>query len=204
MDENGERSEWERTPEDGNPEEQMFVIPLRAEDFRGTVEVEVCDRAGNKRKLARGCIVESAVRHEREGSVRIVTKTPPSRTVGDRDYYNTDVRFLMQFSDSWSGIGKFSCTAGDTILKAVDYQKAAGSDFREMPSEGITYEYEEELLLRAERNNENDVEIRAEYTDNAGHIGSAAQIYHIDITKPVITVEYDRSDPVNGRWMGMY
>ncbi|MBR5510363.1 MAG: Ig-like domain repeat protein, partial [Lachnospiraceae bacterium] len=123
-----------------------------------------------------------------------------SRSVGGEEYYNTDVKFNLTFKDTYSGLRKWSYTGGKTLSDSMDYAQAAGDDLTQIPAEAITYEYSQDLTLSASSNNENDIKVTAEFTDNAGHTGSVEQMYHIDVTAPVVTVEYDLNAPSNEKF----
>ncbi|MBR5509085.1 MAG: hypothetical protein IKV59_03430, partial [Lachnospiraceae bacterium] len=176
------------------------VIPLEKSDFKGSILAEVYDWSANTLNQERGHIVESADRHSSIGSAVITTLTSASRSVGGEEYYNTDVKFNLTFKDTYSGLRKWSYTGGKTLSDSMDYAQAAGDDLTQIPAEAITYEYSQDLTLSASSNNENDIKVTAEFTDNAGHTGSVEQMYHIDVTAPVITVEYDLNAPSNEKF----
>lgn len=175
-----------------------LVIPIASVDFKGTVTAEVWDWSGNNTVQKCGHIVESDERHQQEGNAAILTETSPSRTVGGVDYYNTDVRFQLVVKDSWSGLKSVTCRGGNTVDEHREY--GTGGD-RNPEDMDIVYEYQEELVLDAAANNENEVMIRAEYQDRAGHTGVVEQFYNIDMTLPVIEVEYDNNRVSDG---GLY
>jgi len=199
-DENGGKTEWEELFSPGTSAFCEAALPLKTKDFKGTVTVEATDWSGNKRAKTRGYIVESQEKHLGTKSVVITTKTSPSRTVAGKDFYNQDVTFHLTLKDTWSGLRSCRYTGGNTLSGAEDYAKQAGTDLDKIPTEGITYEFSKDMTLIASENNENDVRFSASYVDNAGHTGSVEQFYNIDITKPVITVEYDQDEPANGRF----
>lgn len=175
-------------------------LPPDVENFKGTVCVAVCDRAGNCLRKNWNCVVESPDRHQETGAVLLTAQTEPSRIVEGVKYYNTDVAILLTMQDLCSGIRSFRYSGGNTLSGGRDYGAEAGSGLDGVPEREITYEYSQELLLNAASNNENDIRVAAEYTDNAGHTGSAEQRFCIDVTVPEITVEYDLKEPQNGRY----
>lgn len=179
----------------------QITIPLKNADFKGTIQAEVYDWSANTAKQTRSHIVESNGKHSDTADAVIKTKTSPGRTVNGKDYYNTDVAFNLKISDSYSGIRSLSYTGGKTLSKSVNYAEEAGTDLEAgKPSQGITYVYSEDLTLDARQNNENEVKVHAEYEDNAGHTGKVEETYNIDITAPVIQVEYDLNDPSDERF----
>ncbi len=201
MDEDGtELQTVTETPEEPSPDVSCTVaISLDDGDFRGTVQTTATDRLGNTVCREHGNLVESEERHAQSGSIWIETHTKPSRTVDGEDYYNEDVELTLHVQDSWSGLKRWSYEAGDALHGGEDYAAEAGTVLDagdESPD--IVYEISEEILLEAASNNQNGVQVTAQYEDNAGYAGDIAQQYHIDVTAPVITVEYDLDEPVNG------
>ncbi|MBS6395730.1 MAG: hypothetical protein KH452_01080 [Clostridiales bacterium] len=176
------------------------AVPLETADFKGTVKAEVFDWSQNMLEKSRGHIVESAEKHSSTGSAVITTHTDPSRTVGGKDFYNTDVRFNLTLKDTYSGLRSYTYRGGSTLSGSMDYAKEAGSGLDGDPKKAITYEYSEDMTLLASSNNENDVKVEADFTDNTNHTGHVEQLYNIDVTDPVITVEYDLNDPANERF----
>ena len=166
-------------------------IPFASSDFKGTVTAEVWDWSQNSAVQSCRPVVEGDERHRQEGSAVIVTDTSPSRTVGGVDYYNTDVRFRLMVQDSYSGLKSVDCKGGKNLSYHMEY---GTGDTSALTDAGIVYECQEELVLDAASNNENEVLVRADYKDRAGHAGTVEQVYNIDTTIPVIEVEYDSHD----------
>lgn len=175
-----------------------IVLPLDGKDFKGNIRAEAVDWSGNSREEIRGGIVESAEKHENSGTAVITTLTPPGRTVDGTDYYRSDVKFNLLLQDSYSGLKRFSCVGGSTLLRTMDYAEEAEKAWDGKPVREITYKYTEDLTLEAATNNRNEVLVRADFLDHAGHAGSVEKRYNIDTVPPVITVEYDQNVPANG------
>lgn len=199
-DEQGNEKVQEIKPKQSVQAEQEFEIPADGSDFKGTVWVEAFDGAGNRAEELRGHVVESEEEHAKKSIAVITTKTSPSRRVKGENFYNTDVHLNLTFKDTYSGLGNWSYTGGYTLSGSMDYAKKAGADLEQEPTEEMVWEYSEDMVLSAASNNENGVKVSAFCMDNAGHIRSVEEIYHIDITKPVITVTYDVDEPVNGQY----
>ncbi len=178
------------------------ALPLASGDFRGTVLAEVLDWSGNKSERMRNHVVESASTHKGTSALAITTLTKPGRTVNGKDFYNTDIQFNLSIKDRFSGIKNWSYQGGKSLSDSADYAKEAGRNMDRTPTKGIVYEYSKDLMLTALANNENDVKVWAEYTDNTGHTGRTEQSYNIDITAPVITVEYDQEMPGENNYYG--
>lgn len=199
-DEGGEETafEWEISREDSYACE--IEAPLEKENFKGTIAIEAVDWCGNAARLVRSCIAESEGKHGSAGNAKILTKTSPKRTVDGVDYYNSDVELFLLLEDTHSGLGEFSYTGGNTLAKHVDYMGQAGREFEQEPVQEIAYRFSEALVLEAGANNQNGNVFRTEYTDNAGHAGFAEEVYHIDVTPPEITVEYDLDTPFREKY----
>lgn len=199
-DEQGNEKVQEIKPKQSVQAEQEFEIPADGNDFKGTVWVEAFDGAGNRAEEIRGHVVESGEEHAKKSSAVITTKTSPSRRVNGENFYNTDVHLNLTFKDTYSGLGSWSYTGGYTLSGSMDYAKKAGTDLEQEPTEEMVWEYSEDMVLSASSNNENGVKVSAFCMDNAGYTRSVEEIYHIDITKPVIAVTYDVNEPVNGQY----
>ncbi len=194
-DEKGQSSRFEKTFAPSASGKYETALPLDSPDFRGTMLAEVLDWSGNKSEKTRNHVTESASTHKETSDLTLTTLTKPGRTVDGKDFYNTDVWFNLSIKDSFSGIGNWSCQGGKTLSDSVDYGSEAGRNMDRMPTKEIVYEYSRDLSLSASDNNENNVKVQAEYTDNAGHTERTEQIYNIDSTAPVIMVEYDQEMP---------
>ena len=180
-------------------ERELFLeLPWPEGPGRGSVMLEAEDRLGNRTWLQRGFTAESAERHREAGSIRILTETRPSRVVDGTAWYNQDVRLCLEIRDLYSGIRSWNWQAGE-LERSRDYlleaEQAAEGELKE-----ITWEYTGELVLDAEEYDGQTVKAGAVYEDNAGHGGSAEAAYHVDATKPVITVEYEGPEPEPGEY----
>ncbi len=181
----------------------QVTIPLDTEDFKGSVYAETVDYAANTESEIRGYIVESTSKHSATGKAEITTITRPSRTVNGVDFYNEDITFKILLQDTYSGIAKWQYLGGHTLKYEKDYKASVGTDLNSKLTDkekDILYTVEETLRLDAAANNENKIFVAAEYTDNVGHRLDVMREYNIDITKPVITVDYDLNNPANGKY----
>lgn len=199
-DENGKETVKEKTFQPSAAAEYSVDIPLKSKNFKGSVLAEVFDQSANESEKIRGHIVESAEKHSETGKAVITTITSPSRNVGGKDFYNTDVKFKLRMEDTYSGLASWEYTGGETLKDHYNYKAEAGTDLSVDPKKEITYSYEKELILSAARNNKNDVPVKASYVDNAGHTNEVEQQYNIDITKPEIEVTYDLNEPANDKY----
>lgn len=175
-----------------NEQTFMVPIPLETADFDGTITARVTDWSNKTYEVGHASVIESKKTHNKTNEVEIITKTQPSRVVGGVDFYNTDVDFTFSMKDSYSGIRNYAIRPGqDTIVKR---------DFNEGKTNGIRYEYKKTVTLSSRKNNKNAVDVIAEYTDNTNHTASVKQQYNIDITAPIIEVEYNLNNPSSERY----
>ena len=99
--------------------------------------------------------MESDERHLQEENTMLITDTSPSRSVGGVDYYNTDIRFRLAVRDTYSGVKSITCKGGNTL----DYHREYGTvEAFASGDAGIVYECQEEFVLDAASNNENEGE----------------------------------------------
>ena len=199
-DEKGKVTEKEYLSSPSFQEIREAAVPVDGQDFRGTVRVEVYDWSGNTVLREHGHVVESEERHGKSGEIGLETLTEPGRIVDGIAYYNTDVDLRLRLRDEWSGIRSYAYLGGHTLSGTANYAKEAGNDLKEEPRREAVWEYSEKMTLSAADNNENNIQVYAEYTDNTGHVEQIVQYYNIDVTVPEITVEYDRNEPADGRF----
>ena len=169
-----------------------WTLPDVGGDFKGRIEIYLWDWCGNRITGRKLCIVESESLHAEMGKASIFTETAPSRSVGGVDYYNTDIEFSFLCEDSYAGICEYELVAGSKISERQRFDEEAGTE--------ITWEWRREGRVDAASNNQDQVIVEGSFIDNAGHKTSARQIYHIDITPPVIEVTFDRNEAANGRY----
>ena len=203
--------------------EYRIELPLEGADFKGSVRAQAVDWCGNRSEWIRNCLVESDEKHKDAGKVSVTAKTQPGRIVNGVAFYNTDIELEFFAADLYSGLRSVRYTGGTTLSGSYDFapgpeaagktgtqetsgdQEASGTQettgSQEAPGkDGLTYHFSKRLTLRASENNENGVPVKLEYTDHAGHTGQAQQRYHVDVTKPEITVEYDEGRPAHGKY----
>lgn len=200
VDENGKETVKTETFKPVGKSTYSVDIPLKTEDFKGSIFAEVFDYSTNTNSQKRGHIVESTSKHSATGTAKITTLTNPSRTVGGVDFYNTDVKFQLLLEDTYSGLGSWEYTGGETLKDTATYKADAGTDLTKDPFIKIVPKLDRTLTLDAQKNNKNDVLVKASFVDNVGHELSIEQKYNIDVTKPTITVEYDLNEPANEKY----
>lgn len=200
VDENGKETVKPETFKPVGKSTYSVDIPLETEDFKGSIFAEVFDYSTNTNSQKRGHIVESTSKHSATGTAKITTITNPSRTVDGVDFYNTDVKFQLLLEDTYSGLGSWEYTGGETLKDIATYKADAGTDLTKDPSIKIVSKLDRTLTLDAQKNNKNDVLVKASFVDNVGHELSIEQKYNIDVTKPTITVEYDLNEPANEKY----
>lgn len=199
-DESGEKIQRSKKFQPSAEESYELELPLDGKDFCGTVTAEVVDYCGNVSIEKRMHVIESTKKHQQTGNAEIKTLTLPGRTVQGVEYYNQDVRIQLSLEDQWSGIGNWDYSVKSQIQESENYKALAGTEFDKNPVQTIHHTMKKTVVLDAEANNENEVLVELHGTDNAGHELLAKKIYHIDVTKPMITVEYDKNEPFNGKY----
>ena len=192
-------------PKPAGSRKWIVEVPIDdVNDFKGSVYAKVIDYSTNSSDEIRGYIVESKAKHSETGKAEIETITSPSRTVAGVAFYNTDVKFKLTLEDSYSGLASWVYKAGKHPEQEMDYKNAVGSSLTEKPDKDkdqIIYKYTEVVTIDSTLNNENDVLVTASYIDNVGYDDmEVEETYNIDITKPIITVEYDLNNPANGKY----
>lgn len=177
-----------------------LTIPLSGTDFYGTVTAEITDYCGNVRREKRTHLVESLKKHQETGKAKIQTLTIPGRTVNGVDYYNKDVEIRLELEDNWSGIGSWEYRVNGQIQEWENYKAAAGTDFTKEPEQTIHHKMQKTVTLDAKANEQKETLVELQGSDNAGYDLLDQKTYHIDVTKPVITVEYDQNEPFNEKY----
>lgn len=174
------------------PEGEIEVeIPF---SFRGRLWVSSEDYLGNEAEKFTdiGVIAESEGTHEENSAAEIQVLTNHSKTP---NYYagDVDVKFIVR--DIYSGIRKVTYLAGKDIQENISYEEE-----NEIVTEEVTKEYK----ITAEDNQNNEVTVGLEFTDNAGHQsvleGEELPKIHIDTVAPKIRVEYDNNQAVSERY----
>lgn len=175
-------------------------LPKTGNDFKGTVLTEAYDWCGNCVGQICSYVIESEEMHRSCGRIWLTERTGPSRTKGKEDYWNTDVKLRLSIEDMYSGISSYRYKIGNASEEEVDFREQAGRVPDRDGQTEVTEEVSLDLVLEAALNNENDIKVYAEYTDNAGHTERIEKTYHVDTTVPEISVEYDRNEPVQGHY----
>ena len=166
----------------------VFTIPV-APEYKNTVSVKVYDKAGRLvTDTTEGIIAESQNMHSASYSGEIVANNQPN----GNGFYNSDISLTLNTAEKYSGIQEVAYQMGsqiDRVDKVV--QNRADED---------VYEWSHTETILAESNNTNDVHAEFTLTDNTGRKQRESQDYQIDITKPVISVEYDTDNAVNEKY----
>lgn len=174
--------------------EQTFVfeIPLETPDFKGEITATVTDWSNQKASMSHSSMVESQKRHNSTKGISLMTNTKPSRVVNGKEYYNTDINFTVSLKDRYSGIRRYEITPGkDSVVSR---------DFAENRPSAIQYNFKKNVKLSSKNNNSNSVKVEAKYTDNTHHTETVRQRYNIDITAPIIEVNYNLNNPASEKY----
>lgn len=154
-------------------------------DFKGTIQMHGIDYAENEVENtgAIGLIAETKGRHEKLAKNEIEVLTEYSKTP---NYFDGDVEIKFTAKDGYSGFDKVNYEAG-SYKETVSYPEG----------QEICLELTKEHIIRAQSNNENNIEFALEFKDNAGHSSFVPEeelpIVHIDTTAPVIDIQYDNN-----------
>lgn len=166
-------------------------LPL---SFRGIISVAAEDHLGNKGDTFTdiGVIAEAEKTHEETMDAGVQVLTEYSKTP---DYYAGDVEVKFSVKDAYSGIQKITYLAGNDMQETISYEEEA---------EIVTEEVTKEFKIAAAENQNNQVQIGLEFTDNAGHqvVLEEKELpkIHIDTIAPKIRVEYDNHDVINEKY----
>ncbi len=173
-----------------------FTLP---DDFKGYVYARATDfstrtsdgDAEDGFTKSIGAVVETLAKHNDTLSGKITAQREPN----PNGFYNADLPIIINVKDSYSGISKLTYKVGSSDSVVVDFQNKGD----------VTYEWTSEVLtINAERNNNNHVVVTVSYVDNAGNPHKTQQVfdieYKIDITKPVIKVDYNNNTAQNGKF----
>lgn len=199
-DENGKTDVREKEYAPVGTDVYEWTLPETGNDFKGTVLTEAYDWCGNCVGQICSYVIESEEMHRSCGRIWLTERTGPSRTKGKEDYWNTDVKLRLSIEDMYSGISSYRYKIGNASEEEVDFREQAGRVPDRDGQTEVTEEVSLDLVLEAALNNENDIKVYAEYTDNAGHTERIEKTYHVDTTVPEISVEYDRNEPVQGHY----
>ena len=162
--------------------------------FRGKLWVSSVDYLGNAAENFTdiGVIAESEGTHEENSLAEIQVLTEYSKTP---DYYAGDVEVKFSVKDTYSGIRNVTYLVGKEIQESVSYEEE---------NEIITEEVVKEYKITAEDNQNNEVTVGLEFTDNAGHQsgveGEGLPKIHIDTISPKIQIIYDNYDAENEKY----
>ena len=168
----------------------------------GKVEyLKITDMAGNVTYLStNGLVVDNERPHEEFTAPEIVRVSG----LTNNKIYNGDVSVVVSANDPVEN-GVYSG------LKQVTYTVYNGTVYNEkdVTQQGVLYSWDGKapccqskegmgFTVDAKKNNSNDVHILLTAEDNAGNVTSMEYSIKIDITKPIINIEYDKNAADSG------
>lgn len=199
--------EFESTVRNGSKE---FAVPA---NFKGQIYAYAYDNVVNRSRLynPEGLIVENEGTHnlrEVSGSEITINSSPVGTSVvgtdgNSVDLYNGDVSVSFEIWDMYSGLDEVSYRIVDTAhpdpayttvnAKNTGVGQAYVDDWRIASSESnLAYRLTTTITVSAQEHNDNYVRIQLKGTDRAGfEIPQIEKAISIDITNPVIELEYD-------------
>ena len=165
------------------------------------VYLKITDMAGHVTYLStNGLVVDNERPHEEFTAPEIVKESG----LTNNKIYNGDVPVVVSANDPVEN-GVYSG------LKQVTYTVYNGTVYNEedVTQRGVLYswdgkvppcQYKEKMrfTVDAKKNNSNDVHILLTAEDNAGNVTSMEYSIKIDITKPIINIEYDNNAADSG------
>ena len=165
------------------------------------VYLKITDMAGNVTYLStNGLVVDNKNPHEEFTAPEIVKESG----LTNNKIYNGDVPVVVSANDPVEN-GVYSG------LKQVTYTVYNGTVYNEedVTQRGVLYSWDGKVppcqskekmrfTVDAKKNNSNDVHILLTAEDNAGNVTSMEYSIKIDITKPIINIEYDKNAADSG------
>ena len=165
------------------------------------VYLKITDMAGNVTYLStNGLVVDNERPHEEFTAPEIVRVSG----LTNNKIYNGDVSVVVSANDPVEN-GVYSG------LKQVTYTVYNGKVYNEkdVTQQGVLYSWKGNtppcqskenmgFTVDAKKNNSNDVHILLTAEDNAGNVTSMEYSIKIDITKPIINIEYDKNAADSG------
>ena len=165
------------------------------------VYLKITDMAGNVTYLStNGLVVDNERPHEEFTAPEIVRVSG----LTNNKIYNGDVSVVVSANDPVEN-GVYSG------LKQVTYTVYNGTVYNEkdVTQQGVLYSWDGKeapcqfkkdmgFTVDAKKNNSNDVHILLTAEDNAGNVTSMEYSIKIDITKPIINIEYDNNAADSG------
>ena len=165
------------------------------------VYLKITDMAGNVTYLStNGLVVDNKNPHEEFTAPEIVKESG----LTNNKIYNGDVPVVVSANDPVEN-GVYSG------LKQVTYTVYNGTVYNEedVTQRGVLYSWDGKVppcqskekmrfTVDAKKNNSNDVHILLTAEDNAGNVTSMEYSIKIDITKPIINIEYDNNAADSG------
>lgn len=165
------------------------------------VYLKITDMAGNVTYLStNGLVVDNEKPHEEFTAPEIVKESG----LTNNKIYNGDVSVVVSANDPVKN-GVYSG------LKQVTYTVYNGTVYNEkdVTQRGVLYSWDGKapccqskenmgFTVDAKKNNSNDVHILLTAEDNAGNVTSMEYSIKIDITKPIINIEYDKNAADSG------
>lgn len=160
------------------------------------VYLKITDMAGNVTYLStNGLVVDNERPHEEFTAPEIVRVSG----LTNNKIYNGDVSVEVSANDPvvngvYSGLKQVTYTVynGEDVTQHNKLYSWNGKEAPCKSKEGMGF------TVDAEKNNSNDVRILLTAEDNAGNVTSMEYSIKIDITKPIIDIEYDKNAADSG------
>lgn len=184
-----------------------FTIPA---NFKGQIVAYAYDNVNNRSLDYNpdGVIVESENTHPNVSGAKITVNTSPVGTDQDGvNLFNGDVSVSFDVYDMYSGLKDVSYRIIDTnhpdpeFISVNAYNTPVNASYVEdwridNIQSNLAYRVSKTITVSAQEHNDNGVKIQLKGTDRAGfEIAMAEETISIDITNPIIKLEYDPVSP---------
>lgn len=176
------------TPFKVSPNEQ-FVVYLK-----------LTDAAGNYRYIcSEGYILDTV-----SSDVKISASTPSGKNIVGTNLYNGDVEITAKVTDAkpYSGIKNISAWVvkdGDEASPTQSFEKLYEFTEQNPTQNKLVAEKQVDFTVDAAKNNSNNVVVYVKTIDNAGNVKTESYPLDIDVTAPIVKVEFDDEKNENAK-----
>lgn len=182
-------TEWKEYSAFTVDKDERFIIYAKSED-----------KAGNIYYFNTNGIIIDKERPVVERLAPAISMKEPAKGI-----YNTDIEMDIAITDkkvnnSYSGINyvAYKVIKDDAIItqSEVLYQNT-----NKKPKEkDLKQKFSQAIIVDSELNNSNNIRVEVTAADNSGNVITEIKELKIDITQPVINVEYDNNNVINDRY----
>lgn len=182
-------NEWREYAEFTQTKDERFIIYAKA-----------TDKAGNVYYFnTNGIIIDKEVPSIETLAPTVTLQTPKN------GIYNTDVTVDVGVKDksvlgSYSGLNYVSYKVIKDNVEITQSGVLYVNEKKTPSKDELTQNYNGQIVIDSKLNNSNNVRLEVTAIDNAGNTITKSVEFKIDIVSPIISVEYDNNDVVNGKY----